>query len=110
MNEIKAYIRPVLGHSVIAALKAAGATNLTTTHVNGFGLFEDPLTESFDAEVVEKRSDMLKLEMICPHAEMRRFVETIIQHARTGKPGDGAIYVLPVLHAVRIACGAEDLV
>lgn len=109
MNEIKAYIRPVLGHNVIAALKAVGAANITTAHVNGIGLFEDPLTETFDAEVVEKRSDMLTLESICPPGDVDRFVEAILQSARTGKSGDGALYVSPILRAFRIKTGEEGL-
>ena len=56
MNEIKAYVRPALGHRVIRALKAAGATNLSAAHVKGIGLFEDPLTEEYDPEIIDHLS------------------------------------------------------
>jgi len=122
MNEIKAYIRPALGHRVIRALKAAGVTNLSAVHVKGIGLLEDPLTEEYDAEVIEKSSDMLKLEIICMqtdvparrsafrHAGVERFVEAIKEHAHTGKSGDGAIVASPVARAIRIKTGGEGLV
>ncbi len=110
MNEIKAYIRPALGHKVMEALKAAGAKGLSATHVKGFGLFEDPLTGVYDAEVVEKGSDMLKIELVCPLVDVDRFVNAITQSAHTGKSGDGTIYVSPVLRAIRITTGEEGSV
>lgn len=109
MNEIKAYIRPALGHRVIEALKAAGVTNLSSVHVKGIGLLEDPLTEEYDAEVVEKSSDMLRLEIICMATDVERFVDAIKQNAHTGKSGDGAIFVSPVERAIRIKTGGEGL-
>jgi len=110
MNEIKAYIRPAFGHKVISALKATGVTNLSVVHVKGIALFADPLTEAFDAEVIEKSSDMLKLEIICTQTDVERFVDAIKQNAHTGKAGDGAIFVSPVVRAIRIKTGEEGLV
>jgi len=108
MNEIKAYIRPSLGHRVIRALRAAGVTDLSAVHVRGIGLLEDPLTE--ESEIIEKSSDMLKLEIICMQTDVERFVEAIKEHAHTGKSGDGAIVVSPVARAIRIKTGGEGLV
>ncbi|MBI5474940.1 MAG: P-II family nitrogen regulator [Ignavibacteriae bacterium] len=109
MDEIKAYIRPALGHRVIQALKTAGVTNISAAHVKGIGLFEDPRTEEYDAEVIEKSSDMLKLEIICMQTDVERFVDAIKQHAHTGNSGDGAIFVSPVGQAIRIKTGEEGL-
>ncbi len=110
MNEIKAYIRPALGHRVITALKSAGVTNISAAHVKGIGLLEDPQTKEYDPEVIEKSSDMLKLEIICMHSDVERLVEIIQQNAHTGNAGDGAIFVSPVVRAIRIKTGAEGLV
>lgn len=109
MNEIKAYIRPALGHKVIEALKSSGATNLSVLHVKGIGLFQDPLTEEYDAEFVERNSDMLKLEIICMQTDVERFVDVIKQNAHTGKSGDGAIFVSAVARAIKIKTGEEGL-
>lgn len=109
MNEIKAYIRPALGHRVIEALKAVGVANLSAVHVKGIGLFADPLTEEYDAEVIEKSSDMLKLEIICLQTDLDRCVDAIKQNAHTGKSGDGAIFVSSVGRAIRIKTGEEGL-
>ena len=110
MNEIKAYIRPALGHKVIGALKAAGVTNLSVIHAKGIGVFEDPQTEEYDAEIIEKSSDLLKVEIICRSADVERYVDAIKQNAHTGKPGDGAIFVSAVERAVKIKTGEEGLV
>jgi len=124
MNEVKAYIRPALGHRVIRALKASGVTNLSAVHVRGIGLLEDPLTEEYDPEIIEKSNNMLKLEIICMqtdmparrsaafrHAGVERFVDAINPATRdhTGKSGDGAIFVTPVEWAIRIKTGEEGL-
>ncbi|MEX0736816.1 MAG: P-II family nitrogen regulator [Bacteroidota bacterium] len=109
MNEIKAYIRPALGHKVIGALKAAGITNLSVIHVKGIGVFEDPQTEKYDAEIIEKSSDMLKIEIICRREDVERYVEILKQGAYTGKPGDGAIFVSSVERAVKIRSGEEGI-
>ena len=93
MNEIKAYIRPALGHRVIRALKAAGVTNISAAHVKGIGLFEDPLTEHYDPEIIEKSSDMIKLEIICMENDVDRIIDVLKLNAHTGNSGDGAIYI-----------------
>ena len=109
MNEIKAYIRPALGYQVIRALKAAGMRNLSLLHVKGIGTLEDPLTEEYDAEVIEKSSDMLKIEIICTSHDVETFVGIIKQFAQTGKPGDGAIFISTIGRAVKIRTGEEGL-
>lgn len=109
MNEIKAYIRPALGHKVIEALKRAGVSNLSVIHAKGIGVFEDPQTETYDAEIIEKSSDMLKIEIICRREDTDRYVDVIRQTAHTGKSGDGAIFVSEVHRAVKIRTGGEGL-
>lgn len=109
MNEIKAYIRPALGHKVISAMKAAGVTNLSVFHAKGIGVFEDPRTEEYDPEMIEKSSDMLKIEIICRKEDVDRFVDLIKQHAHTGNAGDGAIFISPVSRAIRIKTGEDGL-
>lgn len=110
MNEIKAYIRPALAHRVIAALKTAGVTNLSAVHVKGIGLLEDPRTETYDAEIIEKSSDMLMLDIVCMETQVDRYVDVIKRHAHTGKSGDGVIVVSPAVQVIRIKTGEEELV
>ncbi|HLA68343.1 MAG TPA: P-II family nitrogen regulator [Bacteroidota bacterium] len=109
MKEIKAYVRPSLAHRVIEALKQAGATNLSIAHVKGIGLFEDPQTEEYDLEFIEKSSDVLKLEIICSSSDAERYVEVIGKHAQTGKSGDGAIFVTTVERSLKIKTGEEGI-
>lgn len=105
MKEIKAYIRPALAHRVIEALKQAGVNNLSAVHVKGIGLFEDPKTEEYDLEFIEKSSDVVKLEIICSDSDANRYTRILAQEAKTGEPGDGAIFVTNVEHAIKIKTG-----
>lgn len=109
MKEIKAYIRPEISHRVIEQLKIDGATNISIVKVKGLGLFEDPTTEKYDMEFIEKSSDMFKLELICRDDEEEKFIEAIKQKAYTGKPGDGAIFVADIQKGIKISKGKEGI-
>lgn len=109
MKEIKAYIRPEISHRVIEQLKINGATNISVVKVKGLGLFEDPTTEKYDMEFIEKSCDMYKLELICRDEEEEKFVETIKREAYTDKPGDGAIFVANILRGIKISKGGEGI-
>jgi len=109
MKELKAYIRPVHAHRVIEVLKQAGIRNLSVIHVRGIGLFEDVETEEFDLEFIEKSGDTPQLEIICSHDDAERYVEIIKEQARTGKSGDGAIFLSTVERAARIKTGEEGI-
>lgn len=103
MKEIKAYIRPEISHRVIEQLKNNGATNISVVKVKGLGLFEDPSSEKYDMEFIEKSSDIYKLELICLDEEEEKFTEVIRSEAYTGKPGDGAIFVANIQKAIKIS-------
>jgi nitrogen regulatory protein P-II 1 len=109
MKEIKAYIRPEISHRVIEQLKNNGATNISIVKVKGLGLFEDPTTEKYDMEFIEKSSEMYKLELICLDEEEEKFIQTIKREAYTGKPGDGAIFVSNIQKGIKISKDKEDI-
>ena len=109
MKEIKAYIRPEISHRVIEQLKINGATNISIVKVKGIGLFEDPTSEKYDMEFIEKSSDIYKLELICLDEEEEKFVEVIKREAYTGKPGDGAIFIANILKGIKISKGKEGM-
>ncbi|MFH1528789.1 MAG: P-II family nitrogen regulator [Bacteroidota bacterium] len=109
MKEIKAYIRPEISHRVIEQLKINGATNISIAKVKGIGLFEDPTSEKYDAEFIEKSSDIYKIELICFDEEEEKFTETIKREAYTGKPGDGAIFISEIQKEIKIKKDAEGI-
>jgi nitrogen regulatory protein PII len=109
MKEIKAYIRPEISHRVIEQLKINGATNISIVKAKGIGLFEDPSTEKYDTEFIEKSSDIYKIELICLDEEEENFTGVIIREAYTGKPGDGAIFVANILKGIKISKDKEGI-
>ncbi len=109
MKEIKAYIRPVLAHKVIEALKREGVTNISIAHVKGLGLLEDPASVQYNTEFIEQSSVVLKLEIICDAPDAAHYVQVIQENAHTGKAGDGAIFVTNVETATEIRTGEEGV-
>jgi nitrogen regulatory protein P-II 1 len=102
MKEIKAYIRPEISHRVIEQLKKNGATNISIVKAKGIGVFEDPLSEEYDLELIEKSSNIYKLELICKDEDAEKFIQIIKKEAHTGKAGDGAIFVSEIERAIKI--------
>ena len=102
MFKIEAIIQPFKLEDVREALKAAGIDGVTVTEVRGHG------RQKGHKEIYRGREynvDLLpktKLEMVVPSARKDEVVETIMTAARTGKIGDGKIFVYNVGDAVRI--------
>ncbi|MBI5463915.1 MAG: P-II family nitrogen regulator [Ignavibacteriales bacterium] len=109
MKEIKAYIRPALAHRVIEVLKQAGATNISMMRVKGLGLLEDPQNKEYDAESVERSSEMVKLEIVLKDSDVDRYVQLIKEFAHTGNVGDGLVYVTDVERTIKLRTGEEGI-
>jgi len=109
MKEIKAYIRPALAHRVIEALKQGGATNFSMTHVKGLSLLEDPQTKEYDAESVERSSEMVKLEIVSKDSDVDRYVQLINKSAHTSNAGDGLVCVTDVERTINLRTGEEGI-
>jgi len=109
MKEIKAYIRPEISHRVIEQLKINGATNISILKAKGLGMFDDPTSEKYDIEFIEKSSDILMIELICLDEEEKKFTDVIKREAYTGKPGDGAIFVTNIQKAIKISNDREGI-
>lgn len=98
MQEIKAIIRTDRLESVIQALHALpNVPGVTVSTVRGFGK-----RASGTGAGVFDQADFTKLEAVVDDDMVRSVIDAIVQHARTGGPGDGRIFVTPVLQAIRI--------
>ena len=98
MKEIKAYVRPHMADHVIDALEAEpDRPGVTVTNVKGFG---HPKQDE-PAEL----SRRAKMEIVVPDEQVETVVELIVKHARTGRVGDGKIFVYSVDEAVRVRTG-----
>jgi nitrogen regulatory protein P-II 1 len=102
MKKIDAIIQPFKLEEVKEALKAIGIDGMTVTEVRGHGR-QKGHKEIYRGQ--EYQVDLLpkvKLEMVVPAARYEEVVRTLVGAARTGKIGDGKIFIYDVAEAVRI--------
>jgi nitrogen regulatory protein P-II 1 len=105
MKKIEAIIQPFKLEDVKAALKKAGVDGLTITEVRGHGR-EKGHTEIYRGQEYEVQEiPRLKLELVVPAGRVEEVVAAIVDGARTGKIGDGKIFVSDVTEAIRIRNG-----
>jgi nitrogen regulatory protein P-II 1 len=105
MKKIEAIIKPFKLDEVREALSEIGVSGLTVTEVKGFGRQKGHTELYRGAEYVVDFLPKLKLELVVAENQTERAVEAIINAARTGKIGDGKIFVSSVEQVVRIRTG-----
>ena len=105
MKKIEAIIKPFKLDEVREALSEVGIAGLTVTEVKGFGRQKGHTELYRGAEYVVDFLPKLKLELVVADANAEAAVEAIIKAARTGKIGDGKIFVSDVEQVVRIRTG-----
>jgi len=102
MKKIEAIIQPFKLEDVKEALKNIGVEGMTVSEVRGHGR-QKGHTEVYRGR--EYQVDLLpkvKIEMVVPAARAEEVIRTVIQSARTGKIGDGKIFIYDVVDAIRI--------
>jgi nitrogen regulatory protein P-II 1 len=109
MRKIEAVIKPFKLEDVKEALVEAGIDGMTVSEVKGYGRQQGHSELYRGAEYVVDFIPKVKIEIVVSTEEyMRTAVKVIREAARTGKIGDGKIFVSPVEHVVRIRTGEED--
>jgi nitrogen regulatory protein P-II 1 len=108
MKKIEAIIKPFKLDEVREALSEIGVTGLTVTEVKGFGRQKGHTELYRGAEYVVDFLPKVKVEVVIPGELQERAVEAIIKAARTGKIGDGKIFVTTVETVIRIRTGETD--
>ena len=108
MKKIEAIIKPFKLDDVREALSEIGITGMTATEVKGFGRQKGHTELYRGAEYVVDFLPKVKIEVIVKAEDADRCIEAITNAARTGKIGDGKIFVYPVEKVVRIRTGEED--
>jgi nitrogen regulatory protein P-II 1 len=105
MKKIEAIVKPFKLDDVKEALAEVGLHGLTVTEVKGFGR-QKGHTESYrGAEYIVDFLPKMKIEVVVPDSLANRVVEAIERAARTGRIGDGKIFIIPIEEAVRIRTG-----
>jgi nitrogen regulatory protein P-II 1 len=105
MKKIEAIIQPFKVETVKEALHAISVQGMTVNEVKGFGR-QKGIREVYRG--MEYQVDFLpkvKIEVIASDDKVKEITETIIAHARTGRIGDGKIFVYPVEEVIRIRTG-----
>ena len=112
MKKIEAVIKPFKLDEVREALAEVGVTGLTVTEVKGFGRQKGHTELYRGAEYVVDFLPKVKIEVAVVDKMVDQAIEAIIKAARTGKIGDGKIFVCDVPQVVRIRTGetGEDAV
>ena len=105
MKKIEAIIKPFKLDEVKEALQEVGVQGITVTEAKGFGRQKGHTELYRGAEYVVDFLPKVKLEVVVPDDRLGAAVEAIQKAARTGRIGDGKIFVLDVQEAIRIRTG-----
>ncbi|MBF6629625.1 MAG: P-II family nitrogen regulator [Comamonas sp.] len=108
MKMITAIIKPFKLEEVREALAECGVTGLTVTEVKGFGRQKGHTELYRGAEYVVDFLPKVKIEVAVASEDADRCVDAIVAAARTGKIGDGKIFITPLEKVVRIRTGDLD--
>ena len=109
MKMIVAVIKPSRLDAVLEAVTKGGATGLTVTEVRGYGRQKGKTEIYRGAEYEVKLLPKVRLEIAVDDALEVSLVEAIVTAANTGKIGDGKVFVLDLISALRIRTGERDL-
>ena len=108
MKKIEAVIKPFKLDEVRESLAEVGVSGLTVTDVKGFGRQKGHTELYRGAEYVVDFLPKVKIEVVVPENLVEPAIEAIVKAARTGKIGDGKIFVTSVEHVVRIRTGETN--
>ena len=108
MKLITAIVKPFKLDDVKSALKDAGITGMTVTEVQGFGRQAGHTEVYRGAEYTIDFVPKVRIELLAEDADADRLAEIVAEAARTGKIGDGKIWIGPVDRVIRIRTGELD--
>lgn len=108
MKKIEAIIKPFKLDDVKDALNGIGIKGMTISEVKGYGRQKGHTEIYRGAEYVIDFLPKIKVEIIVDTDQVEQVIDTIVESARTGKIGDGKIFVLPVEKIVRVRTGETD--
>ncbi len=108
MNKIEAIIKPHRLEDLKVALQELGVHGMTISEVKGYGRQRGHSEIYRGAEYTVDFIPKIKAEIVVPSDRVDKVVRTIIEAVRTGKIGDGKIFVLPVEKVCRIRTGETD--
>ena len=108
MKQITAVVKPFKLDDVKAALEVLGVQGLTVSEVQGFGRQRGHTEVYRGAEYTVDFVPKVRIEVICADPDVDKLVDAIVEAARTGKIGDGKVWVTPLESLVRVRTGERD--
>ena len=108
MKKVEAIIKPFKLEAVKEALAEVGVEGMTVSEVKGFGRQKGHTEIYRGSEYTVDFLPKIKLEIVLPDAIVDSAVEAIVKSAKTGKIGDGKVFISPVEGAVRIRTSETD--
>jgi nitrogen regulatory protein PII len=108
MKQITAVVKPFKLDDVKAALEVLGVQGLTVSEVQGFGRQRGHTEVYRGAEYTVDFVPKVKIEVIVADADAEKLVSAIVEAARTGKIGDGKVWVTSIESLVRVRTGERD--
>jgi nitrogen regulatory protein PII len=108
MKLVTAIIKPFKLDDVRKALSELGVTGMTVTEVRGFGRQRGHTEVYRGAEYTVEFVPKTRIEVAIPDSLMDQVIDAVMQTGRTGKVGDGKIFVTELITAVRIRTGEKD--
>jgi nitrogen regulatory protein P-II 1 len=108
MKMVTAIVKPFKLDEVREALSGIGVQGITVTEVKGFGRQKGHTELYRGAEYVVDFLPKVKVEVVVKDGDVERCIEAIVKAAKTGKIGDGKIFVSAVEEVVRIRTGETD--
>ena len=108
MKKIETVIKPFKLEDVKDALAEIGITGMTVSEVKGYGRQKGHSELYRGAEYVVDFLPKIKMEMVVEDDQVDQVIETVVEAARTGKIGDGKIFVSDIDRIIRIRTGETD--
>jgi len=108
MRLVTAVIKPHKWEDVREALETFGVTGMTVSEVSGYGRQKGHTEVYRGAEYDIALVPKIRIEILVEEAQAEEVVRTVVETARTGKIGDGKVWVMPVEGVVRVRTGDQD--
>jgi nitrogen regulatory protein P-II 1 len=108
MKQITAVVKPFKLDDVKAALEVLGVQGLTVSEVQGFGRQRGHTEVYRGAEYTVDFVPKVRIDVVVSDGDVDKLVQAIVEAARTGKIGDGKVWVTPVESLVRVRTGERD--
>ncbi|MFZ2117375.1 MAG: P-II family nitrogen regulator [Pseudonocardiaceae bacterium] len=109
MKLVTAIVKPFTLEDVKAALERIGVLGMTVSEVQGFGRHKGHTEVYRGAEYSVDFVPKIRVEVVVDEAQVDKTIDALVEAARTGKIGDGKVWVTPVETVVRVRTGERGL-